>query len=402
MVAMSWLVYRLTNSALLLGVVGFVGQIPTFLLAPFTGVIADRYNRHKILILTQSLALLQALILAILVLTGSITVKQIIMLSIFLGLIGSLDIPVRQAFTIEMIENKEDLGNAIALNSSMVNLARLIGPSLAGILIASVGEGICFLFNAISYLAVIFSLLAMKFVPREIKLAANHILYDIKEGFVYAFNFMPIRSILLLLSLVSLMGVPYQILMPIFARDIFHGGPQTLGFLMAMSGIGALTGAIYLAARKSVLGLGRRMALASGIFGLAIIIFSLSKVLWFSMMIMFVSGFAVMVQMAASNIVLQTIVDEEKRGRIMSFYTMAFMGMAPFGSLLSGSLAHKIGAPNTLIFGGTCCILGALMFAKNLPALRQHIRPVYIKKGIIPEVAKGIGAASGLEVLSDR
>jgi MFS family permease len=280
-------------------------------------------------------------------------------------------------------------------------VARLIGPALAGILIATLGEGVCFLLNAISYVASILSLLLMKLAPRTIKLSTNHIWHDIKEGFSYAFNFMPIKSILLLLSLISLMGVPYQVLMPIFARDIFHGGPQTLGFLMAMSGIGALMGAIYLAARKSIIGLGKRIALAAGFFGLGIVVFALSRVLWFSMVVMLVSGFAMMVQMAASNTVLQTIVDEDKRGRIMSFYTMAFMGMAPFGSLLAGGLAHKIGAPNTLIFGGACCVLGAIMFARNLPVLRKHMRPVYIKKGIIPEVAKGIGAASGLEVLSE-
>jgi len=402
MVAMSWLVYRLTNSAFLLGVVGFAGQIPAFLLTPFTGVIADRYNRHRILIVTQTLAMLQAAVLTILIFTGNINVGQIIALSFFLGLVSSLDIPVRQAFTVEMIEKKEDLGNAIALNSSIVNAARLIGPSIAGVLIATLGEGVCFLLNAISYCAVIVSLLLMKMAPREIKVSTNHILHDLKEGITYAFNTMPIKSILLLLSLVSLMSVPYQLLMPIFARDIFHGGPQTLGFLVAMSGVGALMGAVYLAGRKSIIGLGKRIALSSGIFGLGIIVFALSRVLWFSMAVMCVSGFAMMVQMAASNIVLQTIVDEDKRGRIMSFYTMAFMGMAPFGSLLAGSLASKIGAPNTLIFGGACCILGALMFAKNLPVLRQHIRPIYIKKGIIPEVVKGISAASGLEVLPEE
>lgn len=401
-VAMSWLVYRLTNSALLLGIVGFVGQIPTFLLTPFTGVIADRYNRHRILLITQILAMLQALVLSMLVISGGITVGQIIVLSIILGLISSFDIPARQAFTVELIEKKDDLGNAIALNSSLVNAARLIGPSLAGILIATLGEGICFLLNAISYIAVILSLLAMKIIPRQIKLSTNHIWHDLKEGFSYAFNSMPIKSILLLLSLISLMSVPYQVLMPVFARDIFHGGPQTLGFLMAMSGIGALMGAIYLAGRKNIIGLGKRIALTSGVFGLGIIVFALSRVLWFSMAVMCVAGFAMMVQMAASNTVLQTIVDEDKRGRIMSFYTMAFMGMAPFGSLLAGSLASKIGAPNTLIFGGTCCILGALLFARNLPILRQNMRPIYIKKGIIPEVVKGIDAASGLEVLPGK
>lgn len=361
-IAMSWLVYRLTNSALLLGIVGFVGQIPTFLLTPLAGVIADRYNRHRILIATQALAMLQALVLSILVLTKSIAVWHILALSLFMGLVNSFDIPVRQAFTIEMIENKENLSNAIALNSSMVNVARLIGPSAAGIIIAVLGEGICFLLNAVSYVAVIVSLLAMRIVPRDIRPSSNHVWHDLKEGFIYAVNFTPIKTILILLSLVSLMGMPYQVLMPIFARDIFHGGPKTLGFLMAMSGVGALIGAIYLAGRKSVIGLGKIIAVASALFGSGIVVFSFSRVLWFSMLVICVASFAMMIQMAASNTVLQTIVEEDKRGRIMSFYTMAFMGMAPFGSLLAGGLAHKIGAPYTLAFGGICCIIGAFIF----------------------------------------
>ena len=385
-VAMSWMVYRLTNSALLLGIVGFSGQIPAFFLTPLAGVIADRYNRHRVLIVTQTLAMLQALILSVLVLTNRITVGQIVALSIFLGLVNSFDIPVRQAFTVEMIEEREDLGNAIALNSSMVNAARLIGPSLAGIIIAVLGEGICFLLNGVSYLAVIGSLLAMRIAPRKIKPPDTHVLQELKEGFVYAFNSTPIKFILILLSLVSLMGVPYQVLMPVFARDIFHGGSITLGFLMAMSGIGALTGAIYLASRKSVIGLGKIIPLFSGLFGLAVIAVALSGALWFSMPVICVAGFAMMVQMAASNTVLQTIVEEDKRGRIMGLFTMAFMGMVPFGNLLAGSLASKIGAPNTLLLGGTCCVIGALMFIRKLPSLRERIRPIYIEKGIITEV----------------
>jgi MFS family permease len=386
-IAMSWLVYRLTNSTFLLGIVGFLGQIPTFLLAPFAGVIADKYNRHRVLIVTQTLAMLQALILSALVLANCITVGHIMTLSIFLGLVNSFDIPVRQAFTVEMIEEREDLGNAIALNSSMVNAARLLGPSLAGILIAGLGEGICFLLNAISYTAVIASLLAMKITPRQIAPSDAHLLHGLREGFVYAFNFAPIRSILLLLGLVSLMGVPYQVLMPVFARDIFHGGPRTLGFLMAMSGVGALTGAIYLAGRKCIVGLGKIIALACGLFGSALIMFALSTVLWFSIAVICVAGFAMMIQMAASNTVLQTVVEEDKRGRIMSLYTMSFMGMVPFGNLLAGSLGGKIGAPNTLLLGGTCCIIGALVFVRKVPLLREKIRPIYIKKGIIPDVA---------------
>jgi len=396
-VAIGWLVYRLTNSALLLGIVGFVGQIPTFLCSPFAGVFADRHNRKNMLLVTQSLAMIQALILSLLILTGNIQVWHIIALSALLGIINSFDIPIRQAFTVEMIDDREDLGNAIALNSSMVNAARLIGPSIAGILIAIMGEGVCFLLNAISYIAVIASLLAMQVGAKKIQMQKRHILLELKEGVTYAFNFSPIRSILLLLSLVSLMGVPYQILMPVFARDIFHGGPSTLGFLVAMSGIGALAGAMYLAARRSVVGLNKIIAFTAGLFGISIAAFSLSKVLWLSMLILLISGFGMMVEMASSNTVLQTIVDEDKRGRIMSFYTMSFMGMAPFGSLLAGTLASSIGAPYTLLMGGLCCIIGALIFAIKLPQLRKEIRPIYVKKGIIPEVVKGIQSATALE-----
>jgi MFS family permease len=386
--AMGWLVYRLSDSILLLGVVGFSGQIPAFFLTPLAGVIADRYNRHHLLIVTQTLAMLQALILSALVSTNIITVWQIVALSIFLGLVNSLDIPVRQAFVVEMIEEREHLSNAIALNSSMVNAARLVGPPLAGILIAAFGEGICFLLNGVSYIAVIGSLLAMRITPREIKPSNTHVLHELKEGFVYAFNSKPIRSVLILLALVSLMGVPYQVLMPVFAKDIFHGGPITLGFLTAMSAIGALTGVFYLARRKSVVGLGKIIPLTSGLFGFGVIAFALSGALWFSMAVMCMTGFAMMVQMAASNTVLQTIVEEDKRGRIMGLFTMAFLGMVPFGSLLAGSLASKIGAPNTLLLGGICCIIGALMFVRKLPSLREKVRPIYIEKGIIPELTK--------------
>ncbi len=391
---MGWLVYRLTNSPFLLGMVGFFGQIPVFLFSPFAGVFADRHNRKKMLIVTQGLAMAQALILALLILTGHIQVWHIMVLSAMLGIINSFDMPIRQAFTVELIENREDLSNAIALNSSMVNAARLIGPSIAGILIASVGEGVCFLLNAISYIAVIVSLLAVDISRTVIKSKHRNIFLELKEGVSYAFNFSPIKIILVLSALI--MVIPYHVLMPIFARDIFHGGPQTLGFLVAMSGVGALAGAIYLAARKSVLGLGRIIALTAGLFGVCIIAFSLSRILWVSMLVLLLSGFMMMVQMASSNTVLQTIVEEDKRGRVMSFYTMSFMGVAPFGSLLAGSLATKIGAPNTLLLGGLCCIIGALIFAMKLPSIREKIHPIYARKGIIPEVAKGMYSAAGL------
>jgi MFS family permease len=398
-IATSWLVYRLTNSALLLGIVGFAGQIPSFILAPFAGVIVDRYNRHRLLIVTQVLALLQSLALAILALTGIINIWHVILLSIIQGLINAFDMPARQAFVVEMVERREDLANAIALNSSMVNGARLLGPSIGGVIIAAVGEGWCFMIDAISYLAVIASLLAMKITPRIINQAVEaRVVQQVREGWAYVVRFAPIRNVLLLLALVSLVGMPYTVLMPVFANEILRGGPNTLGLLMAASGVGALTGAMFLAARKSVLGLGKYIPLMAGLFGAGLIAFSYSRLIGLSLLLMVVTGLGFMIQMAASNTVLQTIVDEDKRGRVMSFYTMAFMGTAPFGSLLAGSLAAKIGAPHTLIFGGLGCILGALWFARTLPSLRQEVRPIYARIGILPAVAEGIQQTAELNV----
>jgi MFS family permease len=382
-IAMSWLVYRLTNSSFLLGIVGFASQIPTFFLTPFAGVLIDRWNRHHILITTQTLAMIQALILAFLALTHTIQIWHVIVLGLFLGVINAIDIPARQAFLIDLIEKREDLGNAIALNSSMVNVTRLLGPSIAGMLIALVGEGMCFLLNGLSYLAVIIALLVMKITPRKSEVEKPHILEGLAAGFTYAFGFAPIRSVLLLLALTSLMGMPYGVLLPVFATDILQGGPYTLGFLMTCSGIGALVGAVYLTLRKSILGLGRWIVIASSVFGIGLIGFSLSRTLWLSLIFISLAGFGMMVQMAATNTVLQTIVEDDKRGRVMSFYTVAFMGMTPFGSLLAGSLASKIGAPNTLIIGGICCILGSLVFASKLPALREMVRPIYVRLGIM-------------------
>ena len=383
--AVSWLIYRLTGSPFLLGIAGFASQIPTFILAPVAGVVADRYNRMRILILTQTLAMFQALILAVLVLTNAVEVWHIIALSLALGVINAFDMPARQSLVVEMIENREDLGNAIALNSSMFNGARLIGPSLGGILIATVGEGICFLINGLSFIAVIIALLYMKINAHPAENKGTRFLQGLKEGFVYAFGFLPIRSILLLLSLVSLMGMQYAVLMPIFAKDILHGGPNTLGFLMAASGIGALMGALYLASRHSVVGLGKWIPLATGTLGCGLIIFSFSRFFWLSLVLMLPIGFGLMVQMAASNTVLQTIVDDDKRGRLMSIYAMAFMGVTPLGSLLAGSMASHFGAPATLIVGGAGCILGAAAFARELPRIRKQIRPIYQRKGILPQ-----------------
>jgi MFS family permease len=398
-IATSWLVYRLTGSALLLGVVGFAGQIPSFILAPFAGVLVDRWNRHHLLVATQILALIQSLVLAVLTLTGVIRIWHVIVLSVFQGLINAFDMPARQAFVVEMVERRADLANAIALNSSMVNAARLLGPSIGGVVIAVVGEGWCFMADAISYLAVIASLLAMKINRRMTAPTRDaNILAQLKEGWNYTARSAPIRSVLILLALVSLVGMPYTVLMPVFATQILHGGPSTLGWLMAASGVGALAGALLLAARKSVLGLGKYIPLMAAAFGVGLAAFSFTRVTWLALLLMMVTGLGFMVQMAASNTVLQTIVDEDKRGRVMSFYTMAFMGTAPFGSLLAGSVADRIGAPHTLLFGGIGCVLGALWFAKTLPSLRRDVRPIYVRIGILPEMAEGIHHTSDLSI----
>ena len=397
-IATSWLVYRLTDSAWLLGVVGFAGQIPTFLLAPFAGVWVDRLNRHRLLLVTQILAMLQSFALAMLALTNRITVWDVIWLSAFQGLINAFDMPARQAFVVEMVEDREDLGNAIALNSSMVNMARLIGPSLAGIIIAAVGEGYCFLIDGFSYLAVIASLLMMQLKPEiAIRQRAKSMIGELKEGWTYVSRSSAIGALLLLLALVSLVGMPYTVLMPIFAGSILHGGAHTLGFLMGASGVGALAGAVHLASRKTVLGLGRVNAISAALFGAGLITFALSRWLWLSLPLMFVTGLGMMQQMASTNTILQTIVEPEKRGRVMSYYTMAFVGMAPFGSLIAGTVAAHIGAPRTLLISGICCILGAMWFLNNLKDVRREVRPIYAELGILPEVARGIQSASALQ-----
>jgi MFS family permease len=396
-IATSWLVYRLTGSALLLGTVGFAGQIPTFLLGSFAGVWVDRWNRHRTLVATQILSMLQSFALAALALSHRITVTDIVWLSVAQGVINAFDMPARQAFVIQMIENREDLGNAIALNSSMVNAARLVGPSMAGIIIAVVGEGYCFLIDGFSYIAVIVSLLLMQNIVAQPRPATRRrVTEELKEGWNYALHSVPIRSLLLLLALTGLVGMPYTVLMPIFAGTVLHGGPHTLGFLMGACGVGALMGAMSLAARKTVLGLGRLVPMATALFGAGLIGFGLSRILWLSMLLMLVTGGAMMEQMAASNTILQTIVEEDKRGRVMSFYSMAFMGMAPFGSLLAGALAARIGAPDTVMLGGAVCIAGAAWFAHYLPTIRHFIRPIYRELGIIPEIALGVQSASAL------
>jgi MFS family permease len=401
--ATNWLVYRLTGSALLLGVVGFAGQIPAFVLGPFAGLIVDRHNRHRLLVLTQTISMAQSFALALLTFTGRIGVEWIVILSVVQGVVNAFDMPARQAFLITMIERREDLGNAIALNSSMVNAARLVGPTVAGLIIAAAGEGWCFLVDGVSYVSVIVALLRMRIGRVDARPArVGRARAQFSEGLRYVVGFGPIRAIMLLLALVSIVGVPYSVLMPVFATTVFHGGPHTLGFLMTASGTGALLGALWLAARRSVIGLGRLIPIATSLFGIGLIAFSLTSRFWIALPCLTLAGFGFMVQMASSNTVVQTIVDDEKRGRVMSFYMMAFLGTAPFGSLLAGWLSSRIGAPATLTAGGVCCLIAAAVFARELPAIRRAVRPIYVRLGILPEVASGVANAAELSVPPER
>jgi MFS family permease len=384
-VATSWLVYRLTKSSLLLGTVGFAGQIPTFLLAPLAGVIVDRIDRRKVLVWTQTLAMLQSLALAWLTLSHRITIAEILALSVMQGFINAFDMPGRQSFMVKMVEDRTDLSNAIAINSSMVNVARLIGPSLAGLLIAATNEGWCFLVDGVSYIAVIVSLLMMRITRSQEQRHTSSMLEQLREGWDYVSGFMPIRTILSLFALLSLMGWPFMVLMPIFAAQVLHGGPHTLGFLMGAVGVGSLISALAMVARRSVRGLTGMIPIAAAAFGVGLIAFGLSTSLALSLPLMLLIGFGMMQGLTASNTIIQTLVDEKMRGRVMSYYTMAFVGMAPFGSLLAGTLAHAIGAPRTVIVSGVACILGALWFWFRIPHLRREMRPIYQRLGIVPQ-----------------
>jgi MFS family permease len=382
-IATAWLVYRLTKSSLLLGTVSFAGQIPTFLLAPFAGVLVDRMDRRRVLVWTQALAMVQSLALAALTLTHLINIHEVLALSVCQGVINAFDMPGRQAFMVQMVEDRADLSNAIAINSSMVNLARLIGPSLAGLVIAATSEGWCFLIDGVSYIAVIVSLLLMRVQVSAAKRAAASMVDQLKEGWTYVSNFVPIRTILLLFALISLMGMPFVVLMPVFAAQVLHGGPHTLGFLMGALGVGALISALSLVLRKSVRGLLKMIPVAAGVFGIGLVGFGFSNMLWLSLLLMLVTGFGMMQGMTASNTIIQTLVPEDMRGRVMSYYTVAFVGMAPFGSLLAGALGHTIGSQRTVMVSGVACVIGALWFWTRLKAIRKEMRPVYEQLGIL-------------------
>ena len=382
--ATSWLVYRLTGSALLLGVVGFAGQIAAFALAPVAGVWVERVDRRKMLVWTQAAGAIQSLALAALTLAHVITIGEIIALAALQGLINAFDMPGRQAFLVQMVEDRSDLGNAIAINSSMVNSARLIGPAIAGLVIAAVGEGWCFLLDGLSYLAVIASLLAMRIRPLDMRRHAAGMLAQMREGWDYVSTFRPVRTVLLLMVLVSLMGWPYTVLLPVFAGQVLHGGPNTLGWLTGASGIGALISAISLALRKSVAGLARMLQVASAMLGCALVLFGLSHTLWLSLVLMVFAGFGMIQTASVTNTIVQTLVPEDKRARAMSYYGMAFFGAAPFGSLLSGALAHRFGAPHTVMLTGAFCIAGSLWFSIELPKIGAIMRPIYQELGLAP------------------
>ncbi|TET22691.1 MAG: MFS transporter [Candidatus Stahlbacteria bacterium] len=370
-VTLGWLVYRITNSPLILGVVGFTTMIPNFFISPFAGVLIDRVSRHRVILTSQILASLQALVLAVLTLTDVIQLWHVIALSLFYGLIRAFDIPARQAFIVQMVEQRENVGNAIALNSAIFNIARLIGPSLAGLVVAFAGEGICFLTNSAAYLVIICCLLLMRLAPMENRRKDSHPVQDLKEGVRYAYGTGSIRSILVLISVIALMGLPYLNLMPVVAKDVLAGDSRTFGYLMGAVGVGAVIGALIIGTRKSFVGLWKMLPAASVIFGAAIAASSFSRNVYLSIGLMALAGFGQMVQFASANTLVQNIVDEDKRGRVMSLYTMSLLGVLPFGNLLMGWLADRIGAPLTLLAGGSVVVVAALIFATRLGHFRE-------------------------------
>jgi MFS family permease len=390
-VATSWLVYRLTGSELLLGIVGFCSQIPTLLLTPFAGVVVDRSDRRRILVITQILSLLQSVALAVLTFSDAITVTHVLALQLAQGVINAFDTPARQALVVEMVEDRRDVPNAIALNSSMVNGSRVIGPSVGGIIIAAAGESWCFALDAVSYVGVIISLLLMRLTTKQPLPGGTQVLDDLYGGWRYVVDSVPIRSALILLAVVSVSSIPYTVLMPAIAAEQLGGGPNTLGLLMAASGVGALAGGVYLASRESVVGLGRVILAGTMTLGLSLLGFAFAGNVWLAAVLLALVGGGFIVQAASTNTIIQTIVDERFRGRVMAFYTMAFFGATPIGSLAGGIAADRIGAPATIAAGAVIIIISAAWFAYLLPTLRELVRRIYIERGILapPDVDTG-------------
>jgi MFS family permease len=381
-IAQAWLVYRLTQSAALLGLVAFAGQIPVFVLAAIGGAVADRVSRHRIIIWTQTSAMVLAFILAALTLTGVVRVWHLFVLTTLLGIVNAFDIPARQAFMVDMV-GRDDLMNAIALNSSMVNGARVVGPAIAGGVVATIGEGWCFFMNAVSYIAVIIGLRLMRLnhVRRALRSGGSAIA-DIADGFRFVRRTAPVRALLILLGVVSVTAMPYLVLMPVFADEILHGGAAALGLLTGASGVGALAGALSLALRRGFKGLGTWVAVSTFGFGVALALFAWSRSFWVSAALLVPVGATMMVQMAASNTLIQAMVPDHLRGRVMAVYSMMFMGMAPFGALFAGWLAERIGAPRTVAVGGAVSIVAAIAFRLKLPAIRGEARELIVAQGL--------------------
>jgi MFS family permease len=395
-IALSWTIYQLTHSSFLLGVVSFAGQLPLFLLTPFAGVLVDRFNRHRILVITQSLALVQAFALAVVVSTGALHVWNLIALNVFAGIILAVDLTARQAFIVDMVGSGHDLPNAVALNAFVINGGRMLGPAIAGLLLTVVSPAVCFYANAVSYIPVIAALIAMKVKQQRMPPDDSSPAEDLMEGIHYAVGFPPIWTVLALVGLVSLAGLPYAVLMPIFAAETLHGDAHTLGWLMMAPGIGALVATVYLASRKSIYGAGPRIAAGAMLFGAGLVGLGFSQHLALALVALAFVGLGMIVQLATCNTILQTIVEDDKRGRVMSLYTTAFMGMAPFGSILGGAIAHRIGVQLTMVCGGFICLAGGALFAARIPKLRPLVLPIYRQKGIIPQVAEGLQNASAL------
>ncbi|MEX1017613.1 MAG: MFS transporter [Phycisphaeraceae bacterium] len=391
LMAMGWLVYRLTEDPFMLGLIGFCMHVPTFALSPIAGALVDRWNRRTVMVAAQSLDMLTMLALAALTLTGHVEVWHLLLGCSVLGTAKAFDLPARQSLVVEIIEHRDDLPNAIALNSSMFHGARMLGPMLGGLIIYLVGpngEGYCFLLDGLSYIAVIGALLALRLTARVEPATRKHLLHDMKEGFVHAFGFAPMRALMLLMGTIALLGIPYGTLLPAIARDVLEGTERTYSMLVAAGGLGAFLGAMYLAGRRSVLGLGRIIAACTVMFGLSLAGFSFSTHLWVSLPLLVVAGAVSMVAMAGTNTIIQTLVADETRGRVMSFFGMTFMGAMPMGALLAGKLATLIGAPTTILLGGLACAAAGLVFGLHIPALRAVARPVYIERGIIPPMTE--------------
>ncbi len=381
-IALSWLVYRLTGSTVLLGTVAFCSQIPMLFLGPFAGVCADRFDRKKLLFWTQALAMVQAFVLAGLVLCGVIRTWEIVALSCMIGIIYAFDIPIRQSFVLAMVDKREDLGNAIALSSAMFNCARLLGPAIAGMLISAFGEGICFLINAFSFIAVLVALQAVKVAKKQPEARKAKVFVEFREAVVYVRGFEPIFTVLVMLSIFALAGSPYTVLMPAFVKNVLRGNADIYGFLMSSSGLGAVGGTIYLASRKNAQGLIKAIPAAMGLFGAAIVAFSFCRASFACVFFIFFAGFSMMIQIAASNTIIQTVVDEDKRGRVMSLYAMSLMGVMPFGSFLAGSVAGKISVRFTLLAGAVICMAAALFFSSRLSRLTRMLQPIFANQPV--------------------